>query len=1534
MGILSSYSSKRGIPRLNKVFSNASQQDSKADSNTLKLKKYLTFNLLLSGLLITITNTGWCNSSKALIKHTGLKQFSIEQGLSQNTIQDIFQDNNGIVWLATNNGLNKLDGVNTEYFHGPNSVLTGQAINVVKEDSSANLWIATDETLYQIDKQRISSEAYRFPNYIKTDNTQNYVVDLIEKSVNQYWIITYKGIFILQSEGKEILPVDSMVLLAREKANITSVINTELEIWLATTKGLYRFNKKSYQIKRFVLPSPLNAAHILSMQLIDSYRLFITANSGAVEINTQLSSAIDNPLISTNRVKASVTLKNIVFYAVDDQIHAYDVKTHTSQHLFTLSEVLPRYTNFTIRNLYIDQGNRLWIGTKNQGAYVWETNTLDFHTLSNIATDNSKFKLSNNRIWNFSEDKNENLWVATDNGLNYLNLTNKTITTYLTHLTESNQYKTSKIFCLLPVNETLWLGTADGLIAFNTKSREYEVFNPDFIDADGELRIHSITSTPDGSIWMATNLGALKFNPETKVFRQNKTLRPSEASPEATFIRFDHQKLWIGYRNQLDTYDPFQKKRKTIFKVLHSTTNTPSLTDIHIDKNHLWIAFNGRGIYVIDMLLSKNNIIKQFNHSNGFIDNTVHSLLPDKNSLWASTHSGLVKFNKRDFTYLTYDYFNGLPTNEFNEGASFRTSKGKLLFGGANGILVITPDSLKEPDINTSPMITEIGTQEKKYALNGIKWENRNIQFSESDSLLLVHLSILDFISPHKWHFEYWLSGRKQTQPIEISKNEFSISNLKPGSYQLNIRAKIPGYKKFSKITTFPFKVTGEHWALFEIKSLAYLAIIFTIMIFLYRKIIANRLLTQQISGLQKKAAKLNLTILTPLKGIWEWRSNELNIDESELTIFLEYGETIQLTITQYFNSIHLDDLEQVKQKWQSFLNRNTSVISCNFRYFYINKWIHCQIYGKINEFDKNGNILQAGGNWTNTTLNSIKKEKLNLFKSAFQSTRDIIFILNKDLDIISVNKAYKRQTGFSSQYLIGKNIVEIAETRLAYKVSDELITQIKENKSWQGEASMPRKNSSSYPIDIRIDAIKHEKNKSNYVVIMSELSSQIRNNSETSTGSYYDILTGLPGLALAKDRLSHATAIARLQNRDLILVHIDLEKFKFYTQTLGKGGAREIVVNSSNRILALLNKQDTLARVSTHEFYIIFENVEHIETVSFKLESILKQLSTPQIIANSNVKITASAGISCFPLDASTSKELRQTAQKALAQAQQSGPGKINYFNKEVNTRAADRLNMKAALHSAIQNNQFFIVFQPRYHLASNQIAGFELLLRWRTQEGNIIYPSQFIRIAEETGLMEMTTHWLIEESLKVQARWKKEGINTIFALNLTPEYCNKDNTADYLVDKLSENGLSPMNLQIEISEKEYSKDINNNLKFVANLRQKGFDITLDDYGSGSTPLNYLKNIPVHSFKLDRNFVRNIGKDKNNDHLVCSIISMINGLRLSCTAKGIENKEQLNFLINAGCEYGQGYYFSDPLSEPGAKDFIKKYMTEDALKH
>ena len=415
-----------------------------------------------------------------------------------------------------------------------------------------------------------------------------------------------------------------------------------------------------------------------------------------------------------------------------------------------------------------------------------------------------------------------------------------------------------------------------------------------------------------------------------------------------------------------------------------------------------------------------------------------------------------------------------------------------------------------------------------------------------------------------------------------------------------------------------------------------------------------------------------------------------------------------------------------------------------------------------------------------------------------------------------------------------------------------------------------------------------------------------------------YDQLTGLPNRHLLHDRIEQALLQTHRESSKVAILFIDLDRFKVINDSLGHAIGDEVISAVSVRFADSLREGDTIARLGGDEFVIVLAKVEREESIISVTRKLLDSVKQPIMVNKSDFYITASIGIAVYPLDGGNQSELLKNADTAMYQAKQEGGDTFHFYQQKMNLLSAARLGMEARLHLGLKNREFILYYQPQIDLASMQIVGVEALLRWQLDD-DMVPPSEFIPLAEETGLIVPIGEWVLETACLQAVAWQQAGIllNSCFkvAVNLSARQFWGRDVAETVSRILTKTGCDPSWLELEITESvamRNPEDVASNLR---KLSKVGVSISIDDFGTGYSSLAYLKHLTVNSLKIDRSFIKNIFSDQGDAAIVRAVIGLAHGLAIKVVAEGVEEESQLAFLRDLDCDLAQGYYYYHPLA-------------------
>jgi len=412
-----------------------------------------------------------------------------------------------------------------------------------------------------------------------------------------------------------------------------------------------------------------------------------------------------------------------------------------------------------------------------------------------------------------------------------------------------------------------------------------------------------------------------------------------------------------------------------------------------------------------------------------------------------------------------------------------------------------------------------------------------------------------------------------------------------------------------------------------------------------------------------------------------------------------------------------------------------------------------------------------------------------------------------------------------------------------------------------------------------------------------------------------HDFLTGLPNRKKVNELLDHAIQIAKRQQQQIAVLFLDLDRFKNINDSFGHHVGDDVLRETAERLKKRLRVSDTIARIGGDEFLIVLETNQDVKDAAVTAENILAEIRKPIYINDHSYINSGSIGIALFPGDGQDASTLIKCADSAMYLAKEHGKDSYQYYTQKLSEQIQRRLYIEHALRNAIKNEQLSILFQPQIELKQQQIVGVEVLVRWLHPELGFVSPSEFIPIAEETGLIVEIGEWVFRNACQTFSSWQKSGFMLdSLAINVSSVQFNQSNVTDTFSAIIDEFNIPAKNIEIEITERYIMADTEQNNHFLQSLREIGFRISVDDFGTGYSSMSYLKTLPLDIIKIDKSFTNEIPHDNNDLQIVEAILALSHSLGYIVVAEGIEKLEQLEILQAMSCDIGQGYYFNKPL--------------------
>ncbi len=560
-------------------------------------------------------------------------------------------------------------------------------------------------------------------------------------------------------------------------------------------------------------------------------------------------------------------------------------------------------------------------------------------------------------------------------------------------------------------------------------------------------------------------------------------------------------------------------------------------------------------------------------------------------------------------------------------------------------------------------------------------------------------------------------------------------------------------------------------------------------------------------------------------------------------------------------------------------------------------------------------------------TARSEAEAKLRLTASVIDAAAEAVMVTDAAQNIVSVNNAFTRITGYTQAEIVGHtpNVLRSGLHDVAFY--KDMWAALATQDMWQGELENLRKDGSHFTQWTTISTIRDQHgNITNYVSIFSDISDMLASRRRMEQLALHDMLTGLPNRALLLDRLRHALARAARNRERVALMFIDLDNFKDVNDSLGHDAGDLLLRQMAVRLQACIRTQDTLARLGGDEFTILIENSaqSEAELVAMRIQAALGQAFN---LHDNTVFSSASVGIAFYPDDGDTEQSLMQSADTAMYLAKRRGRNTFCYSTIELRQHSVERLALQSGLRKAPASGELEIVYQPLFSARTRQMVSCEALMRWHHPQRGPLPPTQFIPIAEESGLIISLTNWLLDVVCAQIAAWRAAGLSPPrVAVNVSPLHFRLHSLADSIADRLESHGLTPSAIGIEITESTMSGATESAEQLLRQLKQMGLHISLDDFGTGYSSLSRLSRLPIDAVKIDRAFVAGLDGEHpgENREITRTIILMAHSLGMTAVAEGVERPSQLERLLQMGCDTFQGFLLGKPLSAANIARFQK----------
>jgi len=1480
-----------------------------------------------------------------------LERLSVNDGLSQATIHDIYQDNEGFIWIATDVGLNLYDGNRFRVLPGANGNLTDKRIYQIRQDKQGVMWLLSENGVFSYNKktdeyQQILPKAINYKDDV--------IHDFIFSKANDIWLISTKYLFHYNQQNQE---YQKVVDLSAELGNgnpILDLIAHQHYIYLATRVGVFVVNsntgqwKKLPSINKNSLLNDVELDKIHNLYISNEKKLYLGTYAGlytADMVSIERFLADDNASVEYKLLDKSIASwvfspsKESLYIGSQLGLSSVDFITDKIEHLIAYNDVFDDISNNIVSALIIDKQGVFWMGSNVTGIYKWDPKLNIVHNLSYKKSDENR--LSDNNVWAIAKSKSlaSKLWVATENGLNLVDVKTGINKRFLINKENMNLYTASYIHKIQEDNQQrLWLSTAKGM-------RLFDVVTKTLIDFPYSEKVTKRLSDEHYSIYIDNNnyFWGLTAN---DLWRMNIETGEIDDLNELQSLNTNHGILQIlGFLPNSDemlfssnaallSFNTKSKEQRVLYQHNNVLDGDLSMIDSWVidNQNTLWLAFSTKGLVGLDATTFQQKYL--FNKKNAQIDNNIYGLLTDGDGdLWFSSHNGIYHFNRKTQHFRNFNLADGFAAREFNALAYQKVNDSLMAYGSINGISLFDPLQLKAKNYHGELTVhaTNVDILSREIKLPFILADTETIQLNYDDIGIHFEFSALSYQYKNLM-YSIELQGESTVKYPDTKDNFITFTSLASGKHVLSVRVRSPNTGEYSPPTLLNISVSYPPWAS-PIAIVAYTLIFIMLLSLWLRK---KQKQTKQLIAAHREAKyserRLSLALHGSNSAVWDWQGHNNMLFGRRAANELGFKNLTECySFEQHIDLIHENDREAFVHQWQTFVD--TADIDDNFSCSYRLRtsegdWFWYKDVGKIVSKDKQGKPNRITGSYTNITQSRVESERAQYYGEAFQQAQDWVLIIRDNFTRVMVNNSLKNAFGWDEEeFSFDAKIFGLDAKRMLFYKS--LFKSLNNGDHWRGEELIETKSGEEHHVLINVNvSMNKTTNSLHYVCILTDITAQKVAEKELRYLANYDHLTDLPNRSLLLERIKHGIDYSRRIEKSIALFFIDLDRFKQINDSLGHDQGDVLLQEITKRLKTVLRVDDTIARLGGDEFVILLESFRSNSHLGKVAQKVIDVVGKPVDLSGNIVSVGASIGIALYPEDATNSDELLKNADVAMYHAKQIGRNTFQFFTPRMNVEASQRLNTESKIKQAHQNDEFINYYQPIVDSRTGKALGVELLMRWQS-EGKLIMPGQFIDVSEEIGLIIPMTERALERAFKDLQSWRAHREEIYLSVNITAKHFAQENLVEYLTDILQRYDIPPHLLKLEVTESTLIKEPEKVIERMTLLAKLGVSLALDDFGTGYSSLYHLKQLPLNVLKIDRSFVSGIGIDSADEAIVDATLVLANSLCMNCIAEGVETKEQLAYLSARTCYAIQGYFYSKPVAADAIAQFVIDDRTE-----
>jgi len=1522
--------------------------------------------LLTAGLTALLLWATVCpQRAEAATRDFYFSRLGSEQGLSQNSVTAFTQDVHGFVWVGTQGGLHRYDGQRyLPYRHDPRdpASLPDSYVTALALDGQRALWIGThSEYLARLDLASGSIHRYGAP-----DSQAGRQVVALMPWRESLLIGTLAGLERLdpQTGTRELLlalPGDA----SRQSPWQALAQARDGSAWLASAAGLHRI-LPSGKVER------IGAAIALRSVMIDRRgRLWAGGADGLYRLDGRTGILVkveDEALSALRDARAIVEApdRRIWISGYGNGLYRHDPDSGHTQRVHAQSGVEATLPEDTINALMVDHGGLLWAGGQFRGAAVADPRGTRFSYVLDLDDDHGRGAASDASVRSLAQDDSGAIWIGTDSarlrrydlsGDRFQDLTgllpaaarqgpigaiarepDLAVAPGATNAAEARSPHK-------PTPGRLWLATRAGLLRLEPGTQRVET-----IDLRGyrDAALRTLQFARDGSLWLGgEDIGALHYLPESGAlvryaYREGDPKGLSH--PRVNAILEDRKgRIWLGTGDGLDLLDP---DTGYLRHYRHVTDQADSLPGNLVQALHqaadgtIWVGTQAGLSRVIEFGDGRIRFEHPLAQVLGDHPVPVVFTIAERPAgrLWLGTDAGILRFDSGASLVRRYGLADGLQDLEFNAGAVATLADGRLAFGGVRGLNLFDPTRIA--DSRYTPPVRLLGAWIGSDTSAGASalWQSAKLEVPDGAGILRLRIGALDFGPNSGIRYRYRMDGFDRDWIDNGPRQDITYTRLPPGRYLFRAQSTNRDGVWNTQELRIPVSVDPPLWRHPLAIAAAALAALGLLLSFGWRWHVARQRERGYFTQIREREERLKLALWASGEQFWDYdlqrrelhrmRVDDHNPQSPDIGVQADIADD---------HEIHPDDLSRVTELLRKHLKGDAALFLSEHRMRTPKgEWGWVRARGRVVERDAEGHPVRVAGTGRDVTAIRSAERERRISSEVLRSMAEAVAVFDRDFVFVSINPAFSRMTGYPENEVIGQTTGLLDSRQHDPEFYSDMRAELQRSGRWSGEIWQQRKDGNEFLCWLQASIVLDSSGqRGHYVAVLTDITDQKRAEQELRYLANYDTLTSLPNRTLLSERLSRAIVRARRHGHRIALLFLDLDRFKDINDSLGHAAGDRILRAAAVRLQETVGAEHTVARLGGDEFTVVLENLDTPEQAEDVARRLIKAFEAPlDFDERHDVAISPSIGISVYPDHAQVPTDLLKHADTAMYQAKAAGRRTFMRYTEAMDVEIRQRATISAALRKVLDRGELRLVYQPRLSLPEARINGVEALLRWNSPEHGNIPPSEFIPLAEESGLILEIGEWAMREACNRLRQWRQQGLDQLsVSVNVSAIQLLRGDLPKMVARALSESGIPPWRLELELTESVVMSNAAHTSNTMQALRELGVALAVDDFGTGYSSLAYLKRLPINTLKIDKEFISDLTRDPDDEAITSTVITMAHSLGLNVVAEGVELEEQMEFLRAHGCDEIQGYWLARPLEADVCLKFIQDWQPPESLR-